>query len=243
MCKVGCAATLGPTYAIKSFLRCQSRQRRVVVNTLGFCVSPLRNFAANRLPHKRRAAIILMSFKLFSVQRPDRKTNPGRGSGGNGLLASFSTVQIRLETFLVWLKERNLQMNRLPPIRAAGLDCHGARLGLWMTVGVLHRWQRHPASPDPHSRRCLLSVSLYFLAIVLPSSSTCSTVEWTTLNLITGTPLRPSPASLPGTDPSEGQSSCTPPHRRSSLIPTRARRCGGGPSWGSAKGRSLSNDG
>lgn len=146
MCKVGCTATLGPTYAIKSFLRCQSRQRRVVVNTLGFCISPLRNFAANHLPRKLRAAIILMSFKLFSVQRLNRKTNLGRGSGGNGLLGSFSTVQIHLETFFVWLKETNLQINRLPHIRAASSDRHCARLGLWMTAAVLH--QRR-AGPQP----------------------------------------------------------------------------------------------
>lgn len=156
MCKVGCTATLGPTYAIKSFLRCQSRRRRVVVNTLGFCISPLRNFAANHLPHKLRAAIILMSFKLFSVQRLNRKTNLGRGSGGNGLLGSSSTVQIHLETFfLVWLKETNLQMNHLPHIRAASLDCHGA---VGLTVGVLHQWQRIRRRAGPQPQRPLTPV-------------------------------------------------------------------------------------
>lgn len=56
-----------------------------------------------------------------------------------------------------------------------------------------------------------LCAASYFLSIVLAPSSTCSTVQWLTLNLFTGTPLSPSPASLPGTDPSERQSGCVAP--------------------------------
>lgn len=55
--------------------------------------------------------------------------------------------------FFVWLKETNLQINRLPHTRAASSDRHGARLGLWMTVAVLHRWQRIQRRAGPQPQR------------------------------------------------------------------------------------------
>lgn len=138
MCKVGYTATLGPTYAIKSFLRCQSQRRRVVVNTLSFCISPWRNFAANHFPHKLRAAIILMSFKSFSVQRLDRKTNLGGLEMGSlcRIGSFFFVMQIYLESFFVWLKETNPQINHLSRLNAARSDRYRAELGN-MTVAVL----------------------------------------------------------------------------------------------------------
>lgn len=79
-------------------------------------------------------------------------------------------------------------------------------------------WRNAPACSSPSPRLLfgavwapVLCVASYFLSIVFAPSSTCSTVQWRTLNLIMGTPLSPSPPSLPGTDPSEGQSGCIPP--------------------------------
>lgn len=129
MCKVGYTATLGPTYAIKSFLRCQSQRRRVVVNTLSFCISPRSNFAANHFPHKLRAAIILMSFKSFSVQRRSRKTNLGGGWVRCVAAFFFFVMQIYLEPFFVWLKETNLQINHISHLNAARLDLYWAGPG------------------------------------------------------------------------------------------------------------------
>lgn len=167
MCKVGYTATLSPTYAIKSFLRCQSQRRRVVVNTLSFCISPRRNFAANHFPHKLRAAIILMSFKSFSVQSRNRKTNLGWGGWkwahcvASVLFFFFFVMQIYLESFFVWLKETNLQINHLSRLSAARSDRYQAELGN-MTVAVLRRWQKMCCSltglqrfPDVHVQQLL----------------------------------------------------------------------------------------
>lgn len=143
MCKVGYAATLGPTYTIKSFLPCQSQRRRVVVNTLSFCISPRRNFAANHFPHKLRAAIILMSFKSFSVQRLDRKTNLGGGWKWARCVASvlfFFVMQIYLESFFVWLKETNPQINHLSRLNAARSDRYRAELGNTIVAVLRLRW-------------------------------------------------------------------------------------------------------
>ena len=85
-----------------------------------------------------------------------------------------------------------------------------------------------------------------FLPIVPLSASTCSMVHWITANPIRGTTRStPSPSlvTLPGTNPSKGQSGSAPPHHHPSSIPASAQSCSRGPSWGTAKARSLSDDG
>lgn len=101
------------------------------------------------------------------------------------------------------------------------------------------------AVPDLHTT-LLYTHTLLFLPIVPLITSTCSMVHWITVNPIRGCPSaphNPSPATLPGTNPSEGQSGCAPPHRHPSLIPASAQCYSRGPSWGTAKARSLSDDG
>lgn len=115
MCNGGYAATLGPTYAIKSFLRCQSQQRCVAVNTLSLWISPRRNFAANHFPHKLRAAIILMSFESFSVQRHNKKTN-------RFFFPFFLECESIWSLYLCVVKGNKLQINLLSRFNAARSD-------------------------------------------------------------------------------------------------------------------------
>lgn len=144
---VGCAATLGPTYAIKSFLRCQSQATaRCCQHIKLLCLTAEKLFAANHFARKLRAAIILMSFKSFSVRRRNRKTNLGGWGVEMGSLCRlgsfffFFVMQIYLESFFVWLKETNLQIDRLSRLTAGRSDRRRAGLGD-VTPAVLHMVQ------------------------------------------------------------------------------------------------------
>lgn len=73
----------------------------------------------------------------------------------------FFVMQIYLESFFVWLKETNLQINHLSRLSAARSDRYQTELGN-MTVAVLRRWQKMCCSltglqrfPDVHVQQLL----------------------------------------------------------------------------------------
>lgn len=92
-----------------------------------------------------------------------------------------------------------------------------------------------PCAPTTHSPLSLSVVPL--------SASTCSMVHWTTVNPIRGQPPAPPLPHYLALIHQRGSQAVHHPATHPSPIPASAQCCSRGPSWGTARARSLSDDG